>query len=172
MTRGRLITGLALLAVVSSASAAQSAAPLRIRADTIQVDQRTGISTYAGRVRLVQDGMTVRAAHVTVHSTHGQILAMRAYGDPLHLVDRQPGRLPIFGRALRLYYQGNIQEVTLIGHVRFRQGADTLNGHIIHYYTVSQQLVAVARRGHRVSATLVPHAQAPHPKTPLTRTPP
>lgn len=163
MTGRRLVAGLALLVVTGGAHAAPSTAPVSIRADTIQVDRHTGISTYAGRVRLVQNGMTVRAAHVTVHSVHGQILAMQAYGSPVHLIDRQPGQLPIFGRALRLRYQGIRQELTLIDHVRFRQGANTLTGHIIHYYAVSQQLVAIARRGHRVSATLVPHSRPPQP---------
>ncbi|MDA8389913.1 MAG: lipopolysaccharide transport periplasmic protein LptA [Gammaproteobacteria bacterium] len=150
-----------------TAVAVDMAQPVSIRADSIQLNQRTGISTYTGHVHLVQAGMTIRAQHIEVVSAHGHVLSMHGYGNPLRMEDAQPGRLPIFGRALRMAYSGANEELTLIGHVHFRQGANSLQGHMIHYYTATQRVVAIGAPGHRVSAVIVPHTlHSKSPKSP------
>ncbi len=164
--RSRFALGASLLLYACAATAVDMAQPVSIRADSIQIDQRTGASTYIGHVRLVQAGMTIRAQRILVISAHGHVLRMQGYGNPLRMEDAQPGRLPIFGHALRMTYAGANKELTLIGHVHFRQGANTLHGHMIHYYTISQRMVAVGTPAHRVTATIIPHSlRQPKPKT-------
>ncbi len=152
---------LAALLHPGTGKAADLAQPVSIRADSIQLDQRTGVSTYTGHVRLVQAGMTIRAQHIRVVSAHGHVLSMQGYGNPLRMEDAQPGRLPIFGRALQMAYRGTDEKLTLIGHVHFRQGANSLRGHEIHYYTASQRVVAIGTPTHRVNAIIVPHTLRP-----------
>ncbi|WP_297386592.1 lipopolysaccharide transport periplasmic protein LptA [Acidiferrobacter sp.] len=162
MTR-RLTVLLALCLVASGAIARNHrlAQPLSVRADNIQVDERTGMSVYIGHVRIVQDGLTVRADRVRVHSLHGHVLSIHAHGTPLHMEDQKTGGLPLFGTALALHFAAGPDEVTLIGHVVFHQGVNVLHGHIVHYYVRSQRITALRGLHKRVRARVVPHSRAP-----------
>ena len=162
----RLAVCAAALTIPCAAQAVNLAQPVSIRADSIQLSQSTGVSTYTGHVRLVQAGMTIHAHYIKVVSAHGHILRMHGYGSPLRMVDAQPGQLPIFGRARRMVYRGTDKELTLIGDVHFRQGPNTLHAHMIHYYTTTQHVVALGRAGQRVRATLVPHTLHHHNRKP------
>ena len=133
------------------------AQPLSVRADSIQINQRTGLSVYQGHVRLVQDGLTVRANQVRVRSAHGAVLSIRAVGNPLHIEDQKTGGLPMFGQAQTLHFIASKDEVSLTTRVVFRQGADILHGHVIHYYVRSQRMTAIKGAKKRVRARIVPH---------------
>ena len=153
---------LCLLAPGAYARTHQLAQPLSVRADNIQVDERTGMSVYIGHVRIVQDGLTIHADHVRVHSLHGHVLSIHARGTPLHMEDQKTGGLPLFGTALTLDFAAAPDEVTLIGHVVFHQGVNVLHGHIVHYYVRSQRITALRGVHKRVRARVVPHSRAPH----------
>ena len=161
--RRRLAALLALCLAAPGAVARDHglAQPLSVRADNIQVDERTGMSVYMGHVRIVQDGLTVRADRVRVHSLHGHVLWIRAHGTPLHMEDQRTGGLPLFGTALALHFAAGPDEVTLIGHVVFRQGANVLHGHIVHYHVRSQRITALRGPHKRVRARVMPHSRAP-----------
>ncbi len=139
------------------------AQPLSVRADTIQVDERTGQSLYLGHVRIVQDGLTIRANRVRVHSLHGQVLSIHAHGTPLHMEDQKTGGLPLFGTGLTLDFAAARDEVTLTGHVVFRQGVNVLHGHIVHYYVRSRRITAIRGPHTRVRARVVPRSRKPSP---------
>ncbi len=138
----------------------QLAQPVSVRADSIQVDERTGLSTYRGHVRIVQNGITVRADVVRVHSVHGQVIWIRAHGAPLHMEDQETRGLPLFGTARTMDFEAGPDEVTLTGGVIFRQGVNVLHGHIVHYYVRSQRITA-ARGRQRVRARIVPRTHKP-----------
>lgn len=150
-------------------SAHQLAQPLSVSAHSIQISQRTGISQYRGNVTLVQDGITVKAEQVTVHSAHGQVLSMAAIGQPLHFEDQQPGALPVFGQARTMHFLAAKHEVTLMHDVIFRQGVNILHGQRIQYNTITETMTATSSPGKQVRATVVPntlhHAakKSPHP---------
>ncbi|WP_297396386.1 lipopolysaccharide transport periplasmic protein LptA [Acidiferrobacter sp.] len=152
---------LCLLAPLAYARHHRLAQPLSVRADNIQVNERTGMSFYEGHVRIVQDGLTIHADHVRVHSLHGHVLSIHARGAPLHMEDQKTGGLPLFGTALTLDFAAVPDEVTLIGHVVFRQGVNVLHGHIVHYYVRSQRITALRGPHKRVRARIVPHSQPP-----------
>ncbi|MHB8254870.1 MAG: lipopolysaccharide transport periplasmic protein LptA [Acidiferrobacter sp.] len=141
------------------------AQPLSVQADSIQIDERTGLSLYQGHVRLVQDGLTIHAKKVRVRSAHGQVLSIRAYGNPMHMEDQKTGGLPVFGEAQTLHFVAASDEVTLTSHVVFRQGVNVLHGHIIHYYVRAQRMTAIRGAHSRVRARITPHTHKPkaHP---------
>lgn len=159
MSRGVIALALviALGAGAPRARAHRLAQPLSVRADSIQINERTGLSVYQGHVRLVQDGLTVRAAEVRVRSAHGVVLSIRAVGHPLHMEDQKTGGLPVFGQAQALHFIASKDEVSLTTHVVLRQGVDILHGHIIHYYVRSQRVTAIKGATKQVRARIAPH---------------
>ena len=163
MSRG--VKALALVIALGGgaplACAHRLAKPLSVRADSIQINERTGLSVYQGHVRLVQDGLTVRAAEVRVRSAHGMVLSIRAVGHPLHVEDQKTGGLPVFGQAQTLHFIASKNEVSLATHVVLRQGVDVLRGHIIHYYVGSQRMTAIKGATKRVRARITPHTAVP-----------
>ncbi len=161
--RSALTIGLTVCALASSAVARtrQLAQPLSVRADTIQVDERTGLSLYEGHVRIVQDGLTIRAARVRVHSAHGKVISIDAVGFPVHMEDQKTGGLPLFGVAHTLHFAAAPDEVTLTGQVMFRQGTDVLHGHVVHYYVRSRRITAERGPKTRVHARIIPRTHTP-----------
>ncbi|WP_298138847.1 lipopolysaccharide transport periplasmic protein LptA [Acidiferrobacter sp.] len=166
MTKKWLVAVCALCLASTGARARnhELAQPLSVRANSIQVDERTGMSLYQGHVRIVQDGLTVRADWVRVHSLHGHVLSIHAQGAPLHMEDQKTRGLPLFGTARSLDFAAAPDEVTLTGHVIFRQGGNVLHGHIVHYYVRSQRITALRGPHKRVRARVVPDHHAPRAK--------
>ncbi len=159
LTAALLIAG--ALSAAAFAHVRQIAQPVSVRADSIQVDERTGLSTYRGHVRIVQNGITVRADVVRVRSLHGQVIWIRAHGAPLHMEDRRTGALPLLGVARAMDFEAAPDEVTLTGGVVFQQGVNVLRGHIVHYYMRSQRITAVRGPHQRVRARITPRSHKP-----------
>lgn len=155
--RSRLLAALIGLGLANLAHAHRLAQPLSVRADSIQIDERTGLSLYQGHVRLVQDGLIVHAAKVRVRSARGSVVSIRAYGNPLRIEDLKTGGLPVFGQAQTLHFLAAKDEVSLTTRVVFRQGVNILHGHIVHYYVRSQRMTAIEGTKRRVRARIVPH---------------
>lgn len=153
----KVLAALSVLSLGGYTHAHQLAQPLSVKADSIQMDERTGLSLYLGHVRLVQDGLTIHANQVQVRSAHGKVLSIRASGSPLHLKDQKTGGLPLFGEAQTMHFVAARDEVTLTGRVVFRQGVNVLHGHIIHYYIHSQRMTAISGAHSRVRARIIPH---------------
>jgi len=161
---GRTLAALCALSLGAYAHAHRFAQPLSVQADSIQIDERTGLSLYKGHVRLVQDGLTVNAQNVRVRSLHGKVLSIQATGNPLHLVDTKPGSLPLFGEALTMHFEASSDKITLTNHVVFRQGVNILHGHIIYYSVRSQRMTAIRGTHSRVRARITPATTTHKPK--------
>lgn len=162
MNRGlKALAAVIALGGAPLAHAHRLAQPLSVRADSIQINEHTGFSLYQGHVRLVQDGLIVRADQVRVRSAHGVVLSIRAVGHPLHIEDQKTGGLPVFGQAQTLHFIASKDEVSLTTHVIFRQGVNILHGHVVHYYVRSQRMTAVKGAKSRVRARIVPHTAPP-----------
>ncbi|HUW98516.1 MAG TPA: lipopolysaccharide transport periplasmic protein LptA [Acidiferrobacter sp.] len=166
MNRGILgiLSALCALGLGAYAHADQRAQPLHVRADSIQMDQRTGVSLYKGHVRLVQGDLTIHAAQVRVHSRHGHALSIQAVGNPLRLVDTIPGGVPIFGEAKTLHFEATSDKITLTNQVVFRQGTTVLHGHIVYYSVHLQRVTAIGDPHSRVRARITPHDITHKPK--------
>lgn len=152
----RALLALCIFTLAGHAHAQQLAQPISVQADQIQINESTGLSLYLGHVQLVQDGLTITAKQVRVHSAHGKVLSIQASGEPLHFEDQKTGGLPLFGESQTLLFVAADDKVTLTGHAVFRQGVNVLHGHIVRYYVRSRQISAVRGRNHRVRARITP----------------
>ncbi len=108
--------------------------PIHISADSAQIDDNTGTTTYKGNVLITQGSLEIRAANVDLHRVNDDVSQIIATGSPANF--RQQ---PSAGQAItdaygeKLDYQITDQTVTITGKARVEQAGDTFSGERIVY---------------------------------------
>ena len=145
--------------------------PIRVSADTVDVNQKSGVSKYSGHVVLVQGTLRIEATEVIVYFREGEIERVAAKGKPLTLRQRLDGQeLEVVASARRLEYYAQEQRMALFKRVSFRQGQDEFNSEVLHYNMLTTQLTAEAPQNpERVHSVIHPKkkdAAKPSAETP------
>ena len=136
--------------------------PLRVSADTVDVNQKSGVSKYSGNVVLIQGTLRIEAAEVIVYLKDGEVERVAAKGSPMTLRQRIDGQeLEVIATARRLSYYTRQQRVALFDQVSFRQGADEFHSDVLHYNMATTQLTAEAPKNpERVHSVIHPRKKA------------
>jgi len=156
-----------LLCLAGSSGAAEQEAqqqrdedlPMYVEADSAEFDEETNISVYVGNVIVTQGGTRLIADHVTVHHAPDRkpelIIAL---GDPAMYRQAQQGNEPIDAHALRMEYDTNKDEITLIKQAVLIQGADRFGSDRIVYDRAQGRVKAgaSAQGSERVKITITP----------------
>jgi lipopolysaccharide export system protein LptA len=153
----------ALLTVAASATAddASRQAPVNLRADRIEIDQKTGISRYRGKVAVNQGTLRLTADSATVERRGELLHRVTAEGKPATFRDRPEGQTEfVEGEALRMEYEALERKLHLVGKVSVKRGDDLLRAGELHYHLNTESVTARSLDGQRVIATL-----KPQPKT-------
>ncbi len=164
----RTVIALGLIAAslpLPAADDARRAQPVHLRADRIELDQKTGASLYRGNVVFAQADFRLTAAQAATASRAGQLETVTARGKPLTFRDRPAGE-PQFieGSAERAEYEAPAKRLHLFGHVDIRRGEDRFRAAVAHYDQTAASLVAEGDASQRVRATLKPQRRpAPAP---------
>jgi lipopolysaccharide export system protein LptA len=151
-TRGcrRLGTSLSLLLLASPCPALGAEGdqdqPVYLEADSVELDEANSVSHYKGSVFVKQGTMEMEADEMTVH----------------HYPDRRPKRIIAFGKpakyrqdvdgekekveaeALRMEYEADVDEITLIDQALLYQGKDTFRSDRIVYDRTNERVKAGA----------------------------
>lgn len=150
-----------LLSVVQGARAldSDSEQPLYIEADRVEVREEETMSLYAGHVLITQGSLRLSADEVTVYHREDrrprQIIAL---GTPARLTQRlDNGDDELQASALRLEYDVERDQLTLIEQAELIQGDDRVNGERILYDRSRAQFRAGG--GGRVRITLTPEGR-------------
>lgn len=155
---------LAGFGAVDSAHALESdrEQPIQVSADTVDVNQKTGVSKYRGKVVLIQGTLRIEAAEVVVNMRDNEIVSVSAKGKPLTFqqkMDRTGEQ--VNASARRMEYQAQKQQVHLYDRVTFRQGADVFNSPVVHYNLATTQLTAEGgKTPERVHSVIQPKRKA------------
>lgn len=162
---------LALAALAPSLPAADKprSAPVNLRADRIDIDQRTGISHYIGHVDLRQGATHITAARAEARSRGNVLQRVTAEGQPATFRDQRAGDpQPVSGTAGRLEYEAVAQRIHLSREVEIHHAGDLLRAGVIDYDLTARSLHAERDDRTRVYMAVVPHA----PETPAGTTTP
>lgn len=149
-----------------SASAVQAddasrQAPVSLRADRIEIDQKTGISRYQGKVAVNQGTLRLTADKATVERQGELLRKVTAEGKPATFRDRPEGQTEfIEGEALRMEYEALERKLHLTGKVSVKRGDDLLKAGELHYHLNTESVTARSLDGQRVFATLKPEKKA------------
>lgn len=165
----RLLAGLAL-ALTGAAQAADDpdrGQPVSVHARSIHLDQKSGVVTYTGDVRLTQGSLELRADRAI---TRGESLTPRritAWGKPVSVKKRfRDGLITISAR--RAVYDSARQVIEVFESVTVERGDAVLNSEYMLYELDTEQLtVKGLEPGRRVHAVFTPGTGSP-PETGAT----
>ena len=146
-----------LTAVPALAAEPAASAPVHLRADRIEIDQKRGVSRYQGRVVLTQGTLRVTADRAEARGRQQTVEQVTAEGRPTTFRYRADGRPELIeGEARRAEYDVLTRQLTLTGAVEVRQGQDLLRAGIVHYDMQAETVEAHADADRRIYAALAP----------------
>lgn len=134
--------------------------PIHIEADHAEYSDKTGISTYTGKVMLTQGDLVLHGDKLTVtrNKKSGNIEAALV-GKPATLTkaaDTQNAE-PVNGHSKRMEYDSTDAVVVLRGAAFVKRGGDTISGETIrHHLNTARTEAQRADNGERVKITIQP----------------
>jgi len=133
--------------------------PIDIVADSVDIDEARGTSTYTGNVEINQGSIRLLADKVVVEHRPGQPRKVNASGAPAkfrQLPDNS--KEYVTGTARQLHYQLDSEELVLDGDAQLNQGKDRFNSDRIVYDRVKAVVKAgaAAQGKERVRVTIQP----------------
>lgn len=136
-----------------------------VEADGVEINDRTGVSTYTGNVVIRQGSIRIEADRVTVHQKQSESDKVIAQGDPVRFQQQPDEGELIKGRARRAEYEVDSELLYLVGDAWLSQGSDSFASDRITYDR-ARALVkagASAQGKQRVRVTIEPRGDAPGP---------
>ncbi|MEA3638797.1 MAG: lipopolysaccharide transport periplasmic protein LptA [Lamprobacter sp.] len=159
-----LLLGLAL-ATATSTSALESDQyqPMYIEADAAELDEKQLTSLYIGHVEVTQGSLFIQADEVLVHhKPDRRAEKIIAIGQPVRyrqLLDDDPEEVK--GRALRMEYEADREQLTLIDEAVLIQGEDRFASDRIVYNRITKRVTAgsSAQGRERVKIRIEPESE-------------
>lgn len=154
----------ALLALPTLAAALESdrQQPIQVQADRVEMDNRSGVSTYRGNVILDQGSLHMEADLLIVYRATAELDRIEAEGRPVRFRQRPEGATAdVEGEALRLEYRAAEDRLLLQGAAWVQQGGDRFSGERIQYDTVLSRVQASGQDNGsgRVHAIIQPRSE-------------
>lgn len=118
--------------------------PLNIQADQAVIDQRKGISTYRGKVHVVQGTMEINGNELIMHHDDaGKPTSITINGNlATYKQQIQLNEPEVHGEATQMLYMTNSDILTLIGKARVTRGTDVVEGEKILYDRQNDRILA------------------------------
>lgn len=135
-----------LLAVPAVALDSDRLQPLYIEADAVELDERTAESLYLGNVDVQQGSLRILADRVQVkHRPDRQPRLIVATGNPARYRQMtEGGTEPVLGRAQRMEYDADRDEITFIDQAELTQGRDRFASDRIVFNRTTERVTAGA----------------------------
>ncbi len=120
--------------------------PISIKAYTVVIDERNGLSTYTGDAKVVQGSLTLSAEKIQLFSTQKEVTKVIAKGSQnklAHYKQNQPNQ-PRFieATALNITYLIKKEFVHLKGKAHLIQGFDSFSGGTLDYDIKNDKVIA------------------------------
>jgi lipopolysaccharide export system protein LptA len=108
--------------------------PIEVEADSVEIDEESGKSTYKGNVVLIQGSIKITADKITVIQHETKSDKIKATGKPVRITQSsQNGKKPVKGRSSRMEYDVDSDMLYLIGNAVLTQDKDTFKSDRIAY---------------------------------------
>jgi len=141
--------------------------PIHIEADSVDINDREGVSIYTGDVQMTQGSIHMTADKVTVYQKDNRTEKLVAVGRPVTFKQTpEGGKEDVKGRALRVDYFADSEEIVLIDEAQISQGDNTFSSDRIKYDRAKAVLKAgaTAEGRKRVYVTIQPENQDSAPQ--------
>ena len=132
--------------------------PIHVEANSVEIDDRKGISIYQGDVDVKQGSIHMTADKVTVYQTDRRTDLIKAVGRPVRFQQRTDKDQTVKGRAREVEYRVGGEELVLTGDARLSQGEDNFSSDRIIYDRKNARVKAgaSAKGSERVRITITP----------------
>jgi len=157
--------GLLLFAVlpnIALALAEDKNQPIHVQADTVEIDDKKGVSVYRGNVILTQGSIILHADTLTVEHPKRQLQKAIAQGKPAQFqqdLDKKGGQVK--AHASTMEYVAGAQVLTLSGKAEVWQDGNEFSGSRIDYDLKTDVVHARSGESERVQVTIQPAKQRP-----------
>ena len=137
-----------LLAIAGLCSAAETGQIIYLEADTVDIDEKKGVSVYKGNVKLSRGDITIVADMMRVYKNDSGLQNLIATGKPVEFnkaasIDKSGAKQKeIKGQALEIDYNAKNEIIKLKNDAKLWQGKDQFSGHIIVYNIASETVTA------------------------------
>jgi lipopolysaccharide export system protein LptA len=139
--------------------------PIQVEADSAEIDDGKGVSTYQGNVVIRQGSIRIEADRVTVQQKGSGSEKVTAVGSPVRFQQQPDKGELVKARAKRAEYAIDSELLYLLGDAVLIQGSDNFRSDRI-IYDRGHAVVkagAAAQGKQRVQMTIQPHAAAAKP---------
>lgn len=145
--------------MIASALPSDANQPIRLLADRATYSERTGVTTYSGKVTIEQGTLKIAADNLTVNldTNNRSIKSAVATGQPAtiqQVVTQEKGLAK--GQANRIDYNAVSGIVTLTGNAKLTQAGSSFSGNTIRYSLSVGDVEANAGGGQRVELVFPP----------------
>lgn len=152
---------LALFSATSYALPSDSEQPIRVQADSADMDNNKGILVYKGNVIITQGTMVVMGHTVTItRNKNGEIDVMTAQGNPAYYEQKPSANDPVikaYGKTIQ--YQAAKKLIILIDDAKVIQNNNVFTGNKI-IYDIDRKLIKSASPKQRIDMLLYPEKKA------------
>lgn len=146
-----------LLCLLATPVLADKKAPIHIEADTVELDEKTGTSTYSGNVKLTQANLSIKADNISVFTANKTLQKILATGSPAVFTqtNEEKSLPPVNASSSTIEYDASSDTLTLIDNVNLTQGDNSFSGDVI-YYDISNNVMKAQgkKKTGRVQATI------------------
>ena len=118
--------------------------PMNLEADSVSIDEETGVSLYEGNVVITQGSLQLWADQLWIHRRDGKTEKMVSQGQPTRFRQLTDDQQEVKGRALRAEFYVDRDELLLFDEAVLEQGADQFRSDRIVYNRGNAQVRAGA----------------------------
>jgi lipopolysaccharide export system protein LptA len=136
--------------------------PMEIEADRVDVDEKTGLSTFRGKVQVTKGSIRLNADTVVVYEKNGELDKIIATGEPVYFRQRPDNKQEdVVAEANRIEFYNRKNLIYLIDKAKITQERDTFSGDRIEYDTLRSVVLAkkAPSGSGRVKITIQPKKQ-------------
>jgi lipopolysaccharide export system protein LptA len=140
--------------------------PMQLEADSLSIDESSGVSLYEGNVAITQGSMKLWADRLWVHRHQGKTEKIVSEGDPVRFSQLlEVGGEEVRGQARRMDILIERDEMLLIDDALLEQGGNSFRNDRIIYNRVSAQVKAggSAQGKQRVQVVIEPKSRSSEP---------
>jgi len=121
---------------------------MTVEANTAELNERSGVSTYKGNVIVVQGSLTMKADRMVLQSKDHKLTRMTGTGKPATYkqIDSSTGE-PIHGEADQIVYLPGKNQLILVGNASLLKNDNTFTSERIVYNTVNDYVSAGSKEG-------------------------
>lgn len=138
--------------------------PINIKADSVTINEKTGISIYTGNVVFTQGSLVLNGSKIVIHQPDGSITKILVNGNPARFQQEQDDSPDIVhAKAEKMKYVTKDERVYLSKNASVWQGDNLLKGNEIEYNTRNSTVTAQksSNNTNRVHVVIEPEKKEP-----------